>query len=101
MFEGFTAKLHAIKIAKLKEAEIQAIQKEKEILEIEKLEGSIDKHKQAERRRNEKRLARLKKLQYVLGKLTPQDENKMDQLNESLKGSSNVGEEERTEKTNT
>ena len=110
MFEGFTAKLHAKKIAALKEAELAAIQKEKELLEIEKLENSIEKHREVDRRRIEKKIERVQKLKGILGKIganeinietqTPEErqaeaDKKLEKLSNDLKGSNNGVQKER------
>ena len=65
---GFTTVLNQTKLDMLRKVEEQTIQREKELLEIEKLEASIDKHSEVKRRRNQKSLARLGKVKAFLQK---------------------------------
>ena len=66
---GFTTVLNQTKLDMLRKVEEQTIQREKELLEMEKLEASIDKHSEVKRRRNQKSLARLGKVKSFLQKI--------------------------------
>lgn len=69
MFEGFTAKLNARKIEVLKKVEEQTIKREQELLEIQKLEDNIYKHKETERKRAEKSIERLNRLKLFMNRI--------------------------------
>ena len=71
---GFTTVLNHTKLDVLKKVEEQAIQREKELIEINKIEESIDKHNEIKnertKKRTEKSLARLGKLKSFLKKFS-------------------------------
>jgi hypothetical protein len=68
MFENVGTMLRAKKIETLKEVEVAMAKREKELLEIERIEKNIDKHKSVYRRKVEKSIERLNKVRKFMGK---------------------------------
>jgi hypothetical protein len=68
MFENVGTMLRAKKIETLKEVEVAMAKREKELLEIERIEKNIDKHKSVDRRKVEKSIERLNKVRKFMGK---------------------------------